>query len=687
MELLELIILFMIAITASNVLSRVFPSIPVFLVQILLGVLIGLTKYGSSISFSPETFLVLIIAPLLFREGEHADIPMFLKNFGMILALAFGGVILTLAAVGVTLHLLMPLIPLAGCFALGAALGPTDAVAVGSILKRLKIPKDVMGTLEGEGLLNDASGVTAFQFAVAALVTGSFSLGSASLTLFTASIGGFAVGFGVVWLKQKIIHMIETAEAREVTAYLMIELVLPFAAYFVAEEVHVSGIIAAVVAGVMQARGYRKVSIFEAELANISQSTWSTITFTLNGLVFLFLGIEISQVYAPIWEDGHYSNFQLILVIVALTVMLFGIRFLFVSFVYALKERRLDLRKFRNEILLLTFGGVKGTVSLATIFIIPTMIDGRAFGERGVLLFLTAGVILLSLLVGMIILPILSDGEVDEPVDRNGLAVLHEVVAQLEADSQEPTVSDNDKVAIHAVIQDYDERIWELYTQAMTDSEKKEVQEIQALILSIERDGLDESYRRGEISANGYRFYSRFLANFQNSVTRQILSFIGFWFLFVRRALRVIMHPQLFWERRQQRETDLRTQDLQQLQQVYKHNSQLIRKSLDNLQGVYDQELLDHFLKQRKDLGPLNRENFIATMLIRQDQSYVKEMLRGYYLERKIIDEYEVGETITTFSANEYRGRVNLLESYAMSQLGEGGLSKQAFRLKRLTRK
>lgn len=669
MALLELIILFMMAITISNVLSRVFPSIPVFLIQIVFGILMGLTKYGRTISFSPEIFLVLIIAPLLFREAEHADIPRILKNFGTILALAFGGVILTLVAVGFGLHWFLPTIPIAACFALGAALGPTDAVAVGSIAKGLKIPHHVMGVLEGEGLLNDASGVTAFQFALSALLTGSFSLVRASWSLFYAAIAGLLIGWGVVWIKQQFIGLIETADGQDVTAYLMIELVLPFAAYFLAEVLSASGIIAAVVAGILQARGYRKVTLFEAELANISQSTWESIVFTLNGLVFLFLGLEISQVYSPVWDDSRYSNLHLFGIILGLTLILFLIRGLFVTLVYGIRHRTLKLQSYGNEIMLLTFGGVKGTVSLATIFILPATINGLDFPQRSLLLFLTAGVILCSLLLAMFVLPRLATEKSGVGIDRHAVSILQGVISQLENDKV--AGNENLQLAVNAVLEDYEERIWEVYTNGLTDSERREIQEIQALILSIERDGLDDSYRRGEISANGYRFYSRFLANFQSSITRQILSLIGFWLLVVHRVIRVILHPRMFWQRRQAREQSLREQDLHQLQKVYHENSLLIRQSLNNLTGVYDQDLLDHFLQERRELNPMNRSGFVAMLLIRQDPAYVKEMLRGYYLERKIIDEYEVGETITTFSANEYRRRVNLLESYAMSQLGQ----------------
>ncbi|KAF1292832.1 cation:proton antiporter [Candidatus Enterococcus leclercqii] len=683
MELVELVIVITVAITFSNVLAKILPNIPIFFVQIFLGILVGLSQWGRSLNFQPEIFLVLIIAPLLFREGEHADLATIFKNFGTILSLAFGGVILTLLAVGGLLNVLMPTIPLAACMAFGAALGPTDAVAVSSIAKPLKMPPRVMRILEGEGLLNDASGVTAFQFAVAALITGSFSIWQASWQLLAASLGGVLVGGLVVWLKRRVIRVIEQAQAQEVTSYLLIELLLPFVAYVFSELVGVSGIIAAVTAGVMQAGGRQKVTLFQAELANVSQAVWNTVVFTLNGLVFIFLGIEISQVFSPIWESDIYANERLLLVILLVTVLLFVIRLLFLLLlnVFLVKDGQ---RKSKQEILLLTFGGVKGTVSLATIFILPTALHGAAFHQRSVLLFLTAGVILLSLVISLVVMPLIADGEAEAPVDEKGIAVLEEVLKELQQDEAAGNLTENETIALKAVRQSYASRIWETYTEAMTDSERQEVQEIQALILSIERDGLDESFRRQLIDVNSYRFYSRFIANFQHSFGRQILSFLSFWLLVVRRILRVILHPKLFWQRRHEDQQGPAPVDLEQLQTVYRRNTQLIQQSLASLEGVYDEKIITYFLQQRKTMmGSLKRNDFMAAVMIRQDPAFTKEVLRGYYLERKVIDEFESREEITTFSANEYRRKVNLLESYAMSQIG----STPNFSMKRFIRK
>ena len=684
MEFAELVIVFAVTITLSNIASRILPMIPAPLIQIFLGVVLGLTEWGQSIDFEPELFLVMIIAPLLFREGEKADISSILKNFGTILFLAFGGVILTLVGVGATLSFLLPSVPLAACFAFGAALGPTDAVAVSSLSGRVNIPKKAMHILEGEGLLNDASGVTAFQFALGALITGSFSAVNAGMSLVVSSIGGALIGFLLVWFKQKIIHLIEKASAQDVTGYLLIELLLPFLAYVLAEAFDVSGIIAAVAAGILQASGFRKITVFDAELSSLSHSTWTTIAFTLNALVFIFLGIELTQVFSPVWGDGLYPNGLLLAIIVLISIMLFVIRFISISLFYIFKDGSKKFKKQLNEILILTFGGVKGTVSLATIFILPFSINNMMFYQRSLLLFLTAGVILVTLVIGIIVLPMLTETEEAKSTDLNALMILEEVVEVLRKEIKEIDRDTKEFLATEAVIENYQERIRDLYLEDLTDDEKQEVQEIQALILSIERDGLDESYRSGKLSSNGYRFYSRFLSRFEHSITSQFLSFIGFWFIVVRRLMRIVLHPKMFWQRRYaDRQTFISDEDIQEIRETYQKNTQLIIESLDNLTDIYDETMLQFFIQQRKLEGiKMSSGNLISSWMIQQDSLFTKKMLRGYYLERKIIDEYEVAEKITTFSANSYRRNINLLESYTMNKPSDNFSFRFAFRAK-----
>ena len=666
MEFTFLIIVFALSITFSNIFNRIVPVIPLPIVQIIVGVLIGLTKMGQEIEFEPEVFLVMIIAPLLFREGELINLKAMMKNFGMILFLAFFGVLITLVGVGWTLHMILPTLPLAACFAFGAALGPTDAVAVGSLSGRIDIPERSMNILSGEGLINDASGVTAFQFALAALLTGSFSPVEAAGTLVISSFGGEVVGIVLVLLKQQIVHLLETAVAKDVTGYLLIELLLPFIAYLISELIGVSGIIAAVIAGIMQASSLKKVSLFEAELSNVGESIWSMIEFTLNALVFLFLGIELSQVFSPIWIDQQYSNWFLLMVVLIISAVVFLIRFLAIFSVYTLQHGLKKVKNAMNEMLILTFGGVKGTVSLATIFILPTAINGEHFKERPLLLFITACVILVTLIGGILVLTFLTDSDTEvENEESVEIDLLRDVIDVLKQQNEE-----NPRGEMNAVIENYQDRLKELYTEQLSAERKQEVQELRTLIVSIERDGLEESLKQGEISVRSYRMYQRLITRMQRSIAKQLLSIVGFWLLFARQIISILLHPKLFFNRGEasEEEKELRNEELENIRQVFLRNSQVSLKSLDNLRGVYDDDLIDFFIDGRLDLAhKFEKGEFIDSYIVHTETDYVKDLLLGFQEERRMIDHYEQSERISIIEANELRKNVNLFESYSIS--------------------
>jgi Na+/H+ antiporter len=663
-DFVHLIIVFTLAITFSNVFNRIFPIIPLPIVQIIVGVLIGITEMGQEISFEPEIFLVMIIAPLLFREGERNDTASTMKNFSVILFLAFIGVLITLVSVGWTLHMIIPALPIAACFALGSALGPTDAVAVGSLSGKIRIPAKAMHILEGEGLINDASGVTAFQFALAALLTGKFSAADAGISLIFSSIGGAIVGAVLVMVKRQVVMILEKASARDVTGYLLLELLLPFLAYMLAELFHVSGIIAAVVAGVMQAAGLKKLSLFEAELSSVSESTWSTVTFMLNALVFLFLGIELSQVFSPVWNSETYSNSFLLFVILLLSVTLFIARFFSILVIYSVKNGVKNVWSSMNEMLILTFGGVKGTVSLATIFILPLTINGSPFPERSLLLFITACVILVTLLGGIVVLPFLTETDDVEIDNSTVISLLNKVIEKLKIINEE-----DPQVEMNVVIENYQDRVKELYTDQLPSDQKQEVQELRALIVSIERDGLEESFRQKEIGIEGYRLYERLISRMERSIAKQLLSIIGFWLLFARRILAFFVHFKSFLgERDEEGLREYRKEELENVRQVFIQNTEVILKSLDNLTGVYDEEIIRFFIDSRLQLAQrLEDGTFIDSFIVRSQSNYIKELLIGYQVEREMIDKFELAEIITSLEANEYRKNVNLLESYSIN--------------------
>ncbi|MBW4080295.1 Na+/H+ antiporter [Paenibacillus sp. S150] len=464
MEIFEFILLMLAAIALSNLINRFIPSVSVPIIQIALGVGITYLPLHFELKLNPELFLVLFIAPLLFNDGRHSDKEALWSLKKPILLLALGLVFVTVALLGYFLNWLLPVIPLAAAFALAAALAPTDAVAVGALEEKIQIPHKTMKILEGESLINDASGLVSFQFAAAAMVTGAFSLRSASLSFIGISIGGILLGLLLTLVKYVFVKWLRRLGMENVTLHMLIEILTPFAIFLAAEELGVNGILAAVSAGIAHSFGYKKMNPEVARLGIVSKSTWSVIIFVLNGLVFLLLGTQLPEIIRTIWGSSSFGHIQVIIYTLVLTLAVLALRFIWVLVMKlpGTDEEKPDRRhKFKNA-LILTLSGVRGTITLASTLSLPFFLDnGNPFPERDLIIFLAAGVILWTLLAANYLLPLLVR-DVAEAVEINDethieLEILRNVVIAL----IEQTTDDN-RAAIGKIINTYNSRIRKL---------------------------------------------------------------------------------------------------------------------------------------------------------------------------------------------------------------------------------
>lgn len=409
MEIFLMVLVLLILIGISNVVNHFLPVIPVPLIQIALGVIATFVPGMHHIPLNPELFLLLFIAPLLFNDGKITPRDELWQLRSSILLLALGLVFATVLIAGPFIHWMIPAVPLSAAFALAAILSPTDAVAVGSLSGRVKLPGKIMRLLEGEALMNDASGLVAFNFAIAATVTGHFSLPKAIGSFLVIAIGGIIVGAFLGFLVIGIRMQLRRLGMEDVTLHMLIIILTPFIIYWIAEEFHVSGILAVVAAGVTHAIERDKMRRGSARLRIVSDSTWSVILFSLNGLVFILLGLEIPGVISEVWKDPAYNNGQVIGYIVLITAVLILLRFLWV---WAAN------RHFRAA-LLTALSGVRGALTLSAAFSIPlTLADNSPFPERSLILFICSGVILITLIVASALLPILTR---DTKADPNEL--------------------------------------------------------------------------------------------------------------------------------------------------------------------------------------------------------------------------------------------------------------------------
>lgn len=668
MEILVYAIVFSLILIVSNATNKLIPTLPLPLLQILLGIGIGFLLPNSEYHLDTELFLALVIGPLLFREAEEADITSILKHWRIIAFLIFPVIFISTLSLGWLAHLLWLGIPLAACMAVGAALGPTDLVAFASLSERFTFPKRISNILKGEGLLNDASGLVAFRVALAAWTTGVFSLGQASWDLVISILGGFAVGIVTAAVNRGLQKLLLSVRATDIASELILELSLPLLTFFIAEEIHVSGIIAVVVAGILKASRFKKITLLEAKVDTVTHTVWNTVNFVLNGSVFVLLGMELEMISEPILRTPFYNNLLLIVTVLLLTGLLFLIRFLMVYGFYWYRGFRLkkSIDKYLKDALLLTFSGVKGTVSIATILLIPTHLEA----EYPVLLFLVAGVTLCSFLIGLLVLPKLSEDKEESNDHLMHIAILNDVVMLLEKDL---TVT-KQKGPLYAAIDNYHGRIENMILSQEDKATQRDWEQLKLLILSIENDGLEQAYEEGKIRDRSYHVYQRYLRAMEQKVNRNLSSRLTYYFLVLFRLLRLLLHELVTlgsgiraWKNGENYK--LEAIDYDQIAALYLANTEIIIESLENLKGIYRSTLISFLQESRlRETSLITSGAFVERVINRIKPNNIDEMLRGYYLERKLIFEYEEQHLISAKYARRMRQNVNELENYSLRE-------------------
>ena len=636
MELLIYLILFLLVLIVSSTTNKLLPFLPLPLVQILLGIVIGLFLPNTDFHLNTELFLALVIGPLLFRESEEADITAILKHWRIIIYLIFPVIFISTLSLGGLAHLLWFSLPLAACLAVGAALGPTDLVA--------------------------------FQVALTAWTTGAFSLGQASSSLIFSILGGFLIGFLTAMINRFLHSFLLSVRATDIASELLLELSLPLVTFFLAEEVHVSGIIAVVVAGILKASRFKKITLLEAQVDTVTETVWHTVNFMLNGSVFVILGMELEMIAEPILTNPIYNPLLLLGSLVALTFVLFAIRFVMIYGYYAYRTRRLKkkLNKYIKDMLLLTFSGVKGTVSIATILLIPSNLEQK----YPLLLFLVAGVTLVSFLTGLVVLPHLSDEQEESKDYLMHIAILNEVTLELEKELEDT----RNKLPLYAAIDNYHGRIENLILSQENKGAQEDWEALKLLILSIESDGLEQAYEEGKMSERAYRVYQRYLKNMEQSINRKFASRLTYYFLVSLRILRFLLHEvftfgKTFRSWKNEESQKLRALDYDQIAELYLENTEMIIESLENLKGVYKSSLISFMQDSRlRETAIITSGAFVERVINRVKPNNIDEMLRGYYLERKLIFEYEEKRLITTKYAKKLRQNVNNLENYSLKE-------------------
>lgn len=407
--------------------QRLHISYPIFLV--LGGLIISFIPGIPVVTVNHELIFLIFLPPLLYEAAWFTSWKAFWKWRRVIAMFAFGLVIITSSVVAFAADALLPGFTLSLGFLLGGIISPPDAVAATSVLKGLKIPKRVVTILEGESLVNDASSLIVFRFALAAVASGSFVMQKAATDFVLVTIMGIVIGLVIANIFYVIHRWLPTTPSIDTA----LTFVAPYLMYLVAEEFHFSGVMAVVTGGLFLS--YRNHEIFSYRSRMQGLSMWSTVGFVLNGLVFILIGLELPVIINGL---GSYSKLEAIGYGLLITLIIIVTRMI-VAMGTSLFTRFISQFIFTNDPnpgwrypLVIGWAGMRGVVSLASALSIPPLLDnGQPFPQRNLILFITFVVILVTLVFQGLTLPIiirfagLKETDMPEEDEQEAMIRLH----------------------------------------------------------------------------------------------------------------------------------------------------------------------------------------------------------------------------------------------------------------------
>ncbi len=458
----EIIVLLFTAVALLAVLACKV-RLPYPLVLVLGGLALSFVPRLPTVTLNPQVVFYFILPALLYPAALFTSWRDFRRNLQTILMLAIGLVLATTLAVAWIAHSIVPVLPWASAFALGAIVSPPDAVAATAIIRRLGVPHRIEVVLEGESLVNDATALVALQFAVAAVVTGSFSPTHAAGRFVWAA----AVGIGVGLLVGAVMRWVHS-HLDDPPVQITISLLTPFIAYLTAERLHASGVLGTVAAGIFL--GWHSPLTISPRTRLQAYAFWEAVVFLLNGFVFIVIGLQLPEILRN-WNretlTGAIASASAICATVILLRFAWVIPAAYLPHLFGSKFQPRDPIPSWRNVAIISWTGMRGVVSLAAAFALPLALpDGRLFPGRNYILFVAFAVILVTLVLQGLTLPLLIrklrvpyDGETDEEERRARLEANRtalEWISKAQADNKfSPAVIDRLRA-------EYDDRIEQL---------------------------------------------------------------------------------------------------------------------------------------------------------------------------------------------------------------------------------
>ena len=504
-EIWILVGLFAVAIPLIAIARRVNIAYPIVLV--IGGLILGFIPGLPNVQLDPNLVLVICLPPLLYWEAVTAPTDVIRANASQIWTLAMGLVTVTAIVVAVIAHATITNMSWAMAFVLGAIVAPTDELASVPVLERMRMPRHVVAIVVGESLLNDASALIIYRFAIVAALTGFFSLGSAVVSFLVAAVGGIVAGLIVGRLGVEGWRRIKDTNLQGIISFEM-----GYLAYLVAERLNLSGVLAVVYAGTTANRWSPKVLTPQTRLQGVS--AWETFVFFINALLFLLLGLQLHTLGRAVFLEYSWQTVLWYALIVNLAVI--GTRFIwilgieYVPWIGGSSEH--ENGDWRHAIIV-AWAGLRGAVSLAAALAIPVGIAGAHLDHRNLVIFLTFSVILVTLVGGGLTLPWVvrrlevpeDTAEADEEVRRGIVGMSEAALRELDAIAAEGNL---DERQVQRLRDRYEHK--RRHVDGHTDDEVRAL-EAEVRLVSAERRALLEMRERGEIDNTVVRELQRVL--------------------------------------------------------------------------------------------------------------------------------------------------------------------------------
>jgi CPA1 family monovalent cation:H+ antiporter len=387
MEIVQAVLALVTACVAFALLAR-RTNLPYAVILVIGGIVLAFVPGLPAVTLDPALALAFFVPPLLQGSAWRTDWRAFRANLRPILLLAVGCVLFTAAVIAVVAKLLLPGLPWAAAVALGAIVAPPDAVAVSAVLRRLPVPRRLVAVLEGESLVNDATALVLYRFAILAIAAGGIAVEVAALSFLLVAVGGIAVGLAVGWLANWSFRRLDDPLLETLTSFIAC-----FAAFMAAEAVHVSGVIAVVTAGLVL--GQMQHRTISAQSRLVARAVWDFAEFLLTSLIFILVGLQLRGILERL-DRGPWELAGLALVISAALILS---RFVWIFPSIYLPRllpsvRRAEPAPQLGPAMVMSWAGMRGVVSLAAALALPL-----EFPERDLLIFLAFCAILATLVV------------------------------------------------------------------------------------------------------------------------------------------------------------------------------------------------------------------------------------------------------------------------------------------------